>query len=390
MAFFEEHKYVLLFYLAIILLVYLFRKKFEMQGIIALYRTKIGLKQMDSISSKYREYVKLFGYIGIGAAYIGLVVISIMLFKNLFNLFTVADAQSAVSPVLPGIQIPGSQIKIPLFAGWLALFIVIVVHEFAHGVVARAHNLKIKSSGLFFLGPIMGAFVEPDEKELRSTDDVKQYSVLAAGPFANMLLAVLVVLFFIAAAAPLQKLFVHEAGIVFDDVLDNYPAKNAGIEKNMLVTKINDQKVTDINDFITALNPIKPGEKIKITANSKEFEITTVPNPKNNKTAYLGITGSTRFEENFQYGDTLYWLLNILNNFLSLVGALSLGIGLINLFPIFITDGARMVQVSLLALNKKNTIKGIKLWKNVNVFCLVILLLGLFFPLIKWITNLFT
>ncbi len=390
MAFFEEHKYVLLFYLAIILLVYLFRKKFEMQGIIALYRTKIGLKQMDSISSKYREYVKLFGYIGIGTAYIGLVVISIMLFKNLFNLFTVADAQSAVSPVLPGIQIPGSQIKIPLFAGWLALFIVIVVHEFAHGVVARAHNLKIKFSGLFFLGPIMGAFVEPDEKELRSTDDVKQYSVLAAGPFANMLLAALVVLFFVAAAAPLQKLFVHEDGIVFDDVLDNYPAKNAGIEKNMLVTKINGQKVTDINDFITALNPIKPGEKIKITANSKEFEITTVPNPKNNKTAYLGITGSTRFEENFQYGDTLYWLLNILNNFLSLVGALSLGIGLINLFPIFITDGARMVQVSLLALNKKNTVKGIKLWKNVNVFCLVILLLGLFFPLIKWITNLFT
>ncbi|MBI2136324.1 site-2 protease family protein, partial [Candidatus Woesearchaeota archaeon] len=279
MAFFEENRYVLLFYLAIILLVYLFRKKFEMQGIIALYRTKIGLKQMDFISLKYREYVKLFGYIGIGAAYIGLLVISIMLFKNLFDLFTVADAQSAVSPVLPGIQIPGSQIKIPLFAGWLALFIVIVVHEFAHGVVARAHNLKIKSSGLFFLGPIMGAFVEPDEKELRSTDDVKQYSVLAAGPFANMLLAALVVLFFVAAAAPLQKLFVHETGVIFDDVLDNYPAKTAGIEKKFLVTEINDQKVTGINDFITALKPIKPGEKIKITANSREFEVITVPNP---------------------------------------------------------------------------------------------------------------
>src|SRR3989338_5356323 len=97
MAFFEENRYVLLFYFAIILLVYLFRKKFDMHGIIALYRTKIGLKQMDSISSKYREYVKLFGYIGIGAAYIGLVVISVMLFKNLFDLFTVADAQSAVS-----------------------------------------------------------------------------------------------------------------------------------------------------------------------------------------------------------------------------------------------------------------------------------------------------
>ncbi|MBS3158165.1 site-2 protease family protein [Candidatus Woesearchaeota archaeon] len=387
--FLQDHKFVLLFYLGVILLVYFFRKKFDMQGIIALYRTKIGLKQMESISTKYREYVKLFGYIGIGAAYIGLVIISVMLFKNLFDLFTVPDAQSAVSPVLPGIQIPGTQVKIPLFAGWLALFIVIVVHEFAHGVVARAHNLKIKSSGLFFLGPLMGAFVEPEEKELRAADDVKQYSVLAAGPFANMLLAALVVLFFVAAASPLQKLFVHEAGVVFDDVLDNYPAKISGIEKKMLVTKVNDKQVSDIKDFIKALEPVKPGDQVKILADDKEFTPTTVANPKNNKTAYLGITGSTKFEGNFMYGDILYWLLNILNNFLSLVGALSLGIGLINLFPIFITDGARMVQVSLLALNKKNSIKGMSLWKKVNVFCLAILLLGLFFPLIKWIGNLF-
>src|SRR3989338_7019477 len=84
--FLQDHKFVLLFYLGVILLVYFFRKKFDMQGIIALYRTKIGLKQMESISTKYREYVKLFGYIGIGAAYIGLVIISVMLFKNLFDL----------------------------------------------------------------------------------------------------------------------------------------------------------------------------------------------------------------------------------------------------------------------------------------------------------------
>jgi membrane-associated protease RseP (regulator of RpoE activity) len=382
MGFFYDHRYVLVVYAAIILLIYVNRKKFDMHGIIALYRTKIGLRLMDSWAEKYREIIKLLGYIGIGASYIGLVVISVVLLKNLGDLFFTVGAQSAVSPVLPGIKIPGTAVQIPLVSGWLALFVVIVVHEFAHGVVARAHKLKVKSSGIFFLGPIMGAFVEPDEKELAKVDDVKQYSVLAAGPFSNMLLAGAVVMLLMFVITPVQGLLVHSNGVTMETVLDDFPAYSSGIKAGMVVTSVNGVSVKNVNDFIDALQDVKAGEMISMVANTKEFVVKTTTNPKDGKSAYLGITVASHIVGNFKNGEFIFNIWKVIANFLSLTGALSLGIGLINLFPIFITDGARMLQISFGRISQK---KGIGVWKKVNIFCLLVLLLSLFFPLIKFI-----
>ena len=46
-----------------------------------------------------------------------------------------------------------------------ALAIVAIPHEFAHGIFARLNNLRVKSSGFALFGPILAAFVEPDEKD---------------------------------------------------------------------------------------------------------------------------------------------------------------------------------------------------------------------------------
>ncbi|MEK6819484.1 MAG: site-2 protease family protein, partial [Nanoarchaeota archaeon] len=75
-----------------------------------------------------------------------------------------------------------------------------ITHEFSHGIFARLHKLKIKSTGFAFLGPILGAFVEPDEKQLEKTKKLPHMSILAAGTFANLLMTILfgaiIILFF--------------------------------------------------------------------------------------------------------------------------------------------------------------------------------------------------
>ena len=185
-----KYKYIILFYLTIIVLAYINRKKIEVQAkIIFLYRMKWGLKWMDKYSSKYREWVILLGYIGVGAGFVGLVFISYMLIKNLYQLFLVPDTISGVSLVLPGVEVPGLGI-LPFWHWIIAIFIIAIVHEFAHGIVARAHNIKVKNTGIVLFGPIIGAFVEPDEQNLSKQSDIKQYSVLAAGAFSNVLLAI--------------------------------------------------------------------------------------------------------------------------------------------------------------------------------------------------------
>src|SRR3989344_8635488 len=113
------------------------------------------------------------------------------------------------SLVLPGVKIPG----LPYLGFWhwiITIFILALVHEFCHGILARLYNLKIKSSGLAILGVLLpivpAAFVEPDEKKLFKKKKKEQLSVLAAGPFSNLVLAGIIFLISLFLFMPLFSL----------------------------------------------------------------------------------------------------------------------------------------------------------------------------------------
>ena len=186
---------IISFYLFIVLLIYLNRKKFEFQAkIIALYKTQVGIKWMDKIARFSPRFWKTWGYFGIGIGFIGMVFISYILIKGFLDLVFNPSMPAAVGIVLPGVRIPGAAIFVPFWYGIISIFIVAFIHEFAHGVMARVYNMEVKSSGIVFFGPLIGAFVEPDEKDLKEKPKIEQMSVFAAGPFSNICLGVVVLL----------------------------------------------------------------------------------------------------------------------------------------------------------------------------------------------------
>ena len=64
----------IIFYLIIFILIIVNRKKFDVQAkIMALYRTKIGLKLMDSIAVKFPKTLAFLGYFGIVISLLGMV-----------------------------------------------------------------------------------------------------------------------------------------------------------------------------------------------------------------------------------------------------------------------------------------------------------------------------
>jgi len=376
--------FVVLFYFTIILLVYLNRKKFEIQsGFIALKRTKIGLKIIKSIGTKHRELIKILGYIGIGIGFIGMFFVSYLLIDNLFKLITIPGTQSQIAPALPGIKIPGSPIYIPLIIGWLALFIVVLVHEFSHGIVATANGIKVKSSGIVFFGPIMGAFVEPDEKALVKKPDVVQYSVFAAGPFSNVLLSIAAFLIVLLVISPLLGALTNPVGFSFDDVSKGLPAAKAGIKPGMVFIRVNGNEVNSSSFFINLMENSLPNEIIILETQTQRFELTTGQNPVNNSKGYAGISGiRTEFKVKPNLNG-LWFLYPILSHFGELlfwVYFLSLGIGIINLLPLGPIDGGRILQVSLLKIKGKK--KGLSLWTKLSFFFLLLLLLNIFLPLV--------
>ena len=223
--FLSSWKFVLIFYIVIAILIYIYRKKFQVEGgFILLYRTQWGIKFIDKFAEDHKEFLKILGYVAIGVGFIGMFLICGLLIKGLYELIFVPLAPPTLSLVIPGVQIPGSPIFVPFWYGIIALFIVIVVHEFGHGIIAKSHGLKIKNTGFGFFGPLPLAFVEPDEKQVVKKDSVVQQSIFAAGPFFNGLLVLVVLVISLLVINPLISTMVTPQGVEFGTIQEGYPA----------------------------------------------------------------------------------------------------------------------------------------------------------------------
>src|SRR3989338_4522554 len=102
----------------------------------SMYRTKLGLKLMDAVAKRYRKLMVYIGYFGVFIGFVGMAVISYALVSNIFMLFTKPESTPGVGLVLP-FKVKGV-FFVPFFYWIIAIFVIAVVHEFAHGLIARA------------------------------------------------------------------------------------------------------------------------------------------------------------------------------------------------------------------------------------------------------------
>jgi membrane-associated protease RseP (regulator of RpoE activity) len=433
------YKWVILFYGGIILLLYIYRKRFESQGaLVKLYRTKLGLNAMDRIASNRhkREHMGetiirnalpligiltllllpgLFGWVtypkvlhsiiiisisillaiyilaiiifrpirlaslhGVYIGYAGMLLIVCFIIYGVYQVIFVPGAPPPLQPVIPGVPIPGSPIKVPLIIGWIALFISAVIHEFSHGVVSRAYGIKVKSSGFAFIGPLAAAFVEPDEKKVARSKKKVQNSIFAAGPFSNILLASLMILILSFILTPIISAYLRPAGVTFQSVQQGYPAEAAGIMPETVYTMVNGEPIIDVPSFFTAVENLTPNETITLGNAKTTTTIIATTNPQNATKGYLGVMGPDTFYENEKtpFAVIIIWIAKLLN----WIFIISLGLGLANLLPLGPVDGGRLFNTAAItAFGKK---KGKKVWTYVTI-AFIIIIIVLFYPIIK-------
>ncbi|MFH1589103.1 MAG: site-2 protease family protein [archaeon] len=383
LSFVIQYKWIILFYLAIILIVVLNKKKFTFQAkFIALYRTTVGIKLMHKIADRFGPLIRGFGYIGIFIGYAGMALIVYFLLDGIYKLIFVPSAPATLAPVIPGIPIPGSPIFVPFWYGILALFTVVVIHEFGHGVVAAAHRIRVKHSGIVFFGPLIGAFVEPDEKELTKKSWWVQQSMFAAGPVANGLLAVVVILLLLFILFPTLGSMVSSNGYMFQEITEGFPALEAGVQSNTIYTMVNGVVVNNGTYLSEVLAELQPGDTITIGNDELTHTIVTVQNPDVPERAFIGIMG---LQSNLEVKDPakkqLYGFFVILSKFLQWVFVLSIGIGLANLLPLGPVDGGRMFHQSLdKRVGKK---KALIIFSKITVVILVVILVLIVVPILK-------
>ena len=286
--------------------IYFKRKELDVQKIvhpfiyIIMHRTSWGLEWMDKISSKYRNAVQLFGYISVGIGFVGMIYVSLSILLFFLQLIFKPTLETAgVSLVLPFTNIPG--IGYLSFTHWiLSIFILAVVHEFSHGVVARAHNVPVKSSGFAvfaLLIPIIpAAFVEPDEKKLGKMSGIVQYSVFAAGPMANLVFAFLIVFLFPFAGdmtgstlAPFEEKITTPVGFTYEILAnETYPAYAAHVPDGIL-SSIDGQSVEDYNAFYLYASCLHPEQHVTLGTEKGNYSIVTIPNPEKPEKGFIGM-----------------------------------------------------------------------------------------------------
>ncbi len=159
--------------------------------------------------------------------------------------------------------LPGLNPYLPLLYGWFGIFVAIIIHEGAHGVVARSLGLEVKSSGLLFLLFIpIGAFVDVDEEQLKKAPGRVSSQVMAAGVGGNLVVAAVCligVLLIVGSLVPVID------GVQISEVTPGLPAQAAGLlPKDVLVT-IDGVKINQTADLTSILGNKTAGATVQVT-----------------------------------------------------------------------------------------------------------------------------
>ena len=378
-----------------LILIWFFKKrdKFEVQGkIIALYKTQIGVKLMDRLAKISPRLTNVVGHLGTIVGFLGMGTIFYFLIKGTVDLLLVPDAMPAVAPVLPGVRIPG----LPVMSFWhwiLGIFFVATVHEFSHGIWARLYKIKIKSSGVLFFGPILGAFVEPDEKQLAKKPKSQQLAVFAAGPFSNIVFGFVFLAIMSFVTGPIFGDMYNGAGIEVHDIMENYPAAEAGIEAPIVIESINGAKTEGLQSFVHATQGIKPDDTVELLTDKGTYTVTTVANPDNASKGFIGIADfgvKTELKESVvaSYGTFLPNAFEWTHMLVFWLMIINFGIGLFNLLPLGPVDGGRMFLTGMEAIFPRNKKRAAKVWGFVSFFCLALIVINLapyLWQLIVWL-----
>ncbi len=322
------------------------KKDLSREGIIFMYRTKFGIDVIKYIGDNFKRGLHKIKYliVGVGFVLMGAMIwmlgqtVSIYLLHPEITKIIKAPPIAPLIPYFP--KLFGMESFFPPFYFTyfiVALAIVAIVHEFSHGIYMRLFKIKIKSTGLVFLGPILGAFVEQEDKSFKKKKKLEQMTVLGAGVFANLLFALIfyglyVAFFFSSFAAsgyifnsygvgvvPLENIteFSNDSEVLIKITTDsgNYylderlavqltqnngqyliayseaPAVLAGMRGAII--QADDVKIDGQDKLREFLENKDPGESVKfITEDNegiKEYDIVLGEHPEDSSRAYLGV-----------------------------------------------------------------------------------------------------
>ena len=361
------------------------RLKIDITGPLLMRRTQRLRGFIDSTANRSPRFWKWGLNIGLPIA---IFFMALMLYFLVISLQTLLQAPQ-VQVLLPGVDIPGSPIVVPLGYGIIALMTVMVVHEFGHGIISRVEGVKIKSIGVLLLAVLPGAFVEPDEDDIKKSKRISKLRIYAAGSVFNLSLAAIALLVtFILSSFVIAPAFDTD-GVGITSVVPKSPADGI-LTQGMVIQSINGVQITDINSYINVLNTTRVGDNVTFQTNQGVYSIKAGINPNNSTRGYIGIRSQSHLVVNSYvaktFGDQIPWFFYSLNDLFYWIFLLNFAIGTFNLLPMKPLDGGLLLEELLGYKLSSNMVQ--KITNPLSYFLIVIIVVSIVYSLGRGISML--
>lgn len=224
-----------------------------------LLKTTKGLGIMDRLS-RYKRFWAFYALLS------KFIVLGLMVFITGLLLYQLTLVPSIPRESALGFEyilaLPGINPIIPVVFGIVALIITMFIHEIAHGILTKANDMDVESTGLMILVVPIGAFVEPNNEQLIKTTKKKRTSMYAAGAATNFIFAVIFLLLLSFMLGTVSSPYSQQPMLV--NVSSGSPADTAGMEGGMVITGLGGVPVTDIDDLFNGPSTL-PGTLLNTT-----------------------------------------------------------------------------------------------------------------------------
>jgi membrane-associated protease RseP (regulator of RpoE activity) len=310
-------------------------------------KTVVFNSWIEKIGSRFRR--GWLAFFDIGAAMgIGLLVFVIYSFIN--NAVGLFRHSSSAGPTLLIIPLPGLTIGWDIFPYiLLAIAVLLIPHELAHGIASVLDKVPLKSSGVFMAIFLPGGFVEIDEENLAKRKARTKLRVFAAGSFTNVATWALVLLLLVALFQS------SPTGVLVTGFTNGSPAQAQGMPQWSIITQVNNNTTPDVQHLGAYLASLAPGAIVTVHLSnpSQTLTVTTGKSDTNLTRAILGVQTANYVPLRYQFlpVTSTYQLLTAF----SWMQLILLGVALVNMLPLFPFDGDRYLDTLLGVLGLKNT-----------------------------------
>jgi len=229
-------------------------------GVVLMVRTMHGQRFLEWVSSS-RRFWRVFGEFSIWLCLLSMLGVVVMLVGGAIR--TVQAPPEEYLPASDLLLIPGVTSFVPFWWPVLALVFALVIHEYSHGIQARAHGMRVRSFGLLLAGPIpVGAFAEPQMHEMVRAPRRERIRLYAAGPSINII-ATYIALIMLSAAA--SGLVASHPGVYATGVIAEEGAEEGGLLPYEIIIRIEGVRVSDYSEFTEQMDLLSSGEEVIFT-----------------------------------------------------------------------------------------------------------------------------